>query len=536
MNTPRIWDKEVDIIVIGYGFAGAVAAIEAHDAGAQTLIMEKERHPAGCSPAASGGIMCCNDAQKMFSYLRCSAAGRVPDAILKEFCDELTKNEQYMRKLAEIDGATFRTPRSMKEMGGAIFDHEGREAMYVLMPDQIPGFTESPSWFPGAVKVAGIETGRVPGGMVLMKILMDNVESRNIELMYRTAGKKLVRDPETQDILGVIAESEGKTLTVKARKAVILACGGYENNQEFYKKFCQGIKYISYCHASNTGDGITMAQAVGADIGGMWNLHGSYGFEIPGFKTGFRHCGPAGNMGRYNRLRPTPWIVVDKMGSRYMNEFAPMGADLNHRPMEIFDGSLWMKPFYNPGDNGYPRIPSWVIFDEEGRNWGPIANTSWENYKWSQDNSEEVEKGWILKGNTLEELCDKINADPDSEKKMDVHALRATLEKWNATLRSGVEFDEFRRGARSFYKPIEKAPYYAMKAWPLVTNTHGGLTRDEKHRVLDVFGDPIARLYVAGELGAMIRHVYETAANIGDCITSGRAAGRMAAAETPSNN
>lgn len=199
--------------------------------------------------------------------------------------------------------------------------------------------------------------------------------------------------------------------------------------------------------------------------------------------------------------------------------------------MEVFDGTLWEKPFYNAGDSGYPRIPSWLIFDEDGRTWGPLANTSWETYKWSKDNSEEIKKGWILKGDTLEELCDKINADPDSEGKMDVATLKQTLKKWKETIESGAEFDEFRRGGKSFFKPIEKAPFYAIKAQPLITNTQGGLTRDVKHRVLDVFGEPIPRLYVAGEMGAMFRHVYETTGNIGDCLTSGRAAGKYAAAE-----
>lgn len=525
------WDKEVDVVVVGYGFAGAVTAIEAHDGGAETLIIEKEENPAGCSPSASGGIMCCSDVDKMFNYLKYMAGDRVPDEVIREFCEGLYDNESYVKKLAEINGATFRTPRSMIEMAGAIFDIEGREAMYVIMPEQVPGYTEPPAWFPGAIKVAGIESGKVPGGLMLLKILMDNVDLRKIEVMYRTPGKKLIRDHETDEIIGLIAENAGKEIRIKAKKAVVLASGGYESNPEFYDKFCQGIKYISYCHPSNTGDGIKMGQAVGADIGGMWHLHGSYGFKIPGYRTGFRHNGPAGNMGRYNRLRPAPWIVVDKMGDRYMNELAPMAADLNHRPMELFDGTLWLKPFYNAGDNGYPRIPSWLIFDEEGRNWGPLANTTWENYKWSDDNGEEIKKGWILKGDTLEELCEKTNSDPDGERKMDVAMLEQTLKKWNETIKSGVEFDEFRRGAKSFYKPIEKPPFYAIKTWPLITSTQGGFTRDEKHRVLDVFGEPIPRLYVAGELGAMFRHVYETAANIGDCITSGRAAGREAAAE-----
>ncbi|MDP2645076.1 MAG: flavocytochrome c, partial [Desulfobacterales bacterium] len=71
----------------------------------------------------------------------------------------------------------------------------------------------------------------------------------------------------------------------------------------------------------------------------------------------------------------------------------------------------------------------------------------------------------------------------------------------------------------------------AMKSWPMITNTQGGLTRDAKQRVLDPFGRYIPRLYVAGELGSIFRYVYETAGNIGECFTSGRVAGRNAASE-----
>jgi hypothetical protein len=216
-----------------------------------------------------------------------------------------------------------------------------------------------------------------------------------------------------------------------------------------------------------------------------------------------------------------------------MNEFAPMPQDLNARPMEIFDGSLWLDPLYKPGATGYPRIPSWIIFDEDGRKWRAIAGTAWENYRWSKDNSAEVEKGWIIRANTLDELANKILADRDNDGLMTPAVLQATVTRWNEIVRSGKDDPDFRRGSKSFFKPIQTAPFYAAKVWPIITNTQGGPVHNAKQQILDGYGKPIPRLYAVGELGSLFRTVYETMGNIAECLTSGRIAGRNAAAEKP---
>jgi predicted oxidoreductase len=79
--------------------------------------------------------------------------------------------------------------------------------------------------------------------------------------------------------------------------------------------------------------------------------------------------------------------------------------------------------------------------------------------------------------------------------------------------------------------PIEAAPFYAMEAWPTITNTQGGPEHDEQQRILNYKGKPVPRLYAAGELGSMFGHLYELGGNIGEAITSGRIAGRNAAGE-----
>ncbi|MFC2057290.1 FAD-binding protein, partial [Chloroflexota bacterium] len=88
------------------------------------------------------------------------------------------------------------------------------------------------------------------------------------------------------------------------------------------------------------------------------------------------------------------------------------------------------------------------------------------------------------------------------------------------------------RGPKSFFKPIATPPYYAIKVWPLITNTQGGPVHNAKQQVLDSFGKSIPRLYAIGELGSMFGHVYGGGGNnIGECFTSGRIAASNATVE-----
>ncbi|MFC2056678.1 FAD-dependent oxidoreductase [Chloroflexota bacterium] len=516
------WDEETEVLVAGYGYAGAVAAIDTHDAGAEVLLIEKEAHPAGCSPSAGGALLFVTDVEKAFEYFKISAGGRTPDDVIRAFCEEAYKHPDYIKKLVAVDGAEY-FERGNEGWGWGVFDHPGREGLASIEITKVPGFTNFP-WYPGLPT----------GGTLLVKVLMDNVEARNIPVMFSTPATELIQDEITGEIVGVIAEKEGKSFSIKCKKAVILACGGFEQNEEMRKQFFQGISWTSMCHTSNTGDGIRMTQKVGAGLWHMWHIHGSYGFWFPELgKIGIRHRGGGGPMGRYGREHQVPWIAVDKWGRRYMNELAPMPQDLNHRPMELFDGNLWLAPHYKKGANGYPRIPSWIIFDEDGRKLKALGTKgmSWSPYKWSMDNSEEIKKGWIIKADTLKELAGKLKADPQNDGLMAADILEKTVDRWNEIVASGEMDPDFLRGPKSFFKPIATPPYYATKIWPLINNTQGGPVHNAKQQVLDSFGKVIPRLYAIGELGSMFGHVYETQGNMCECFTSGHFSAMNAAAE-----
>jgi succinate dehydrogenase/fumarate reductase flavoprotein subunit len=436
------------------------------------------------------------------------------------FCKGAQAIPKYLRELAKTDSAKISGPRAL----GGVFDLPGREAYGLCVVKEIPGFRGF-SWYPGPAT----------GGTRLMKLFMDNVEARKVPVLFSTPVRKLVTD-EKGAVIGVIASRGKKQMAIRARKAVILACGGFEQSEEMRKQYFQGAGFVSMCHPSNTGDGIRMAQKVGAALWHMWHIHGSYGFSFPELgPIAIRHGQGYGPYGRYGREKKMVWIVVDKLGRRYMNEYPPMPADLAHRPMELFNGNLLLRPHYREGATGYPAIPSWLIFDEKGRKARPLGTNrlTWNTYRWSKDNSKEIEKGWVIKATTLKKLAATIRKDPDNDGLMSADRLEKTVARWNEIVAAEKIDPDLLRGPKSMFGPIASPPFYAVKVWPLISNTQGGPVHNVKQQVLDPFGKPIPRLYAVGELGSMFGHIYETMGNIAECITSGRLAGRYAAAEKP---
>ena len=155
-----------------------------------------------------------------------------------------------------------------------------------------------------------------------------------------------------------------------------------------------------------------MAQSLGADLWHMWHFHGSYGFLHPDkeeFPYGIRvKRFPDWIPGQEQRaVVQAPWIILDKYGERYMNEFPPYVQDTGWRDMEHFD----------PVTQSFPRIPSLLIYDELGRRRFPMGNPAYNErdmtYVWSKDNSKEIEEGIIKKADTVGELAEMYGIDGD---------------------------------------------------------------------------------------------------------------------------
>jgi succinate dehydrogenase/fumarate reductase flavoprotein subunit len=508
------WDRETDVLVIGYGLAGAVAAIEARNSDVEVIILEKSEYPGGCSILAAGMVLCAREVEEAAEYLTHTSGGRVDDSLVQAFARNLVDNEAYLEELARPVGARIvntkaAEPGKEEDLGyvPAGYSFPGYRTFYRAAVQEIAGF----KGFPWVQRLR-------PAGVNLMKLAMDNVEKRQVEVLFRIPAKRLGTD-DSGTVIGAVAETVKGEISIKARRAVILACGGFEHNRWLLEQYLQGKPFYSMAPLTHTGDGVLMAQKVGAALWHMWHVHGSYGFKFPEFPIAFRHrfTGPR------NTRQIMPWILVDKLGRRYQNECQPAPQDTPHRAMELFDPDMLT----------YPRIPSYIVFDEEGRKHGPIAKPlaiGEHMYEWSKDNLQEVARGWILGEDTLEKLALRIKETGDNEGTMSPDILASTVDEWNNIVARGD--DPFLRPPGTMIQ-VKSPPFYAVPVWPMITTTQGGPQHNARQQVLDPFGSPVPHLYAAGELGSFWSHLYRLGGNLGECLCSGRVAGKYAAAETP---
>jgi succinate dehydrogenase/fumarate reductase flavoprotein subunit len=497
MNIQKVaWTVETDVVVVGYGAAGAIAAINASDKKADVLILEKMGNPGGSSILAGGAIKAARDAQKAVEYLTHTQGGRVGDTLIRTFAEGLCAIPAYLEELAAANGATI----AIREQtdGAGVYPFPGADTFFSIFVQGIPGFEGYP-W---------TSVGTNLNAQRLIKLLADNVEKRHIPVRYNTPVISLATDYDGA-VRGVEARQEGRTIYVKANKGVILASGGFGFNEKLKKEYFEALPVYAMGNPGNTGDGILMAQKAGAALWHMWHFHGSYGFKFDDYEPAIR----VSIGGARNDNRKVAWILLDKYGKRFMNEYHPAPQDTMHRPLEFFD----------PDIPGYPRIPATMIFDEDGRKLGRIANplTAVEAHKltWSADNSEEVKRGWIKQYDTIEALA--------KGEGLDEAEVARSISRWNSFVDRGAD-EDFRRPPGTTVK-IAKAPFYAVKVWPVCTNTQGGPEHDEQQRILDPYGKPIPHLYAAGELGSFFGHLYLLGGNLGECFVAGRIAGSRAA-------
>ncbi|MEM9681708.1 MAG: FAD-dependent oxidoreductase [Pseudomonadota bacterium] len=500
------FDEEFDVVVVGFGYAGGVAAIDAHDNGAKVLLIEKMDAPGGISICAGGGIRLSKDRDSALAYFESTNDGTTPRAMHQAFVDEMMGIEDYVASLAEVnDGKLKRIDRPGN------YPFPGHEDMYFLEIDSIPGFD-------GIREYPHARSHR--NGPKLFKVLHDSIRERGVDVRVGTSAVRLIAGGDNE-VRGLWIEDGNGRKAVKAKRGVVLACGGFEANYDMQRQYWQVYPVISAAFRGNTGDGIRMAVDVGADLWHMWHYHGSYGFRHPDPDYPFSI--------RVKRLpdwAPTvqepsvemAWILVDKSGRRFTNEYTPYLQDTGHRPLDVFD----------PVTQTFPNVPCFMIVDENGRTAYPLGTTIFndteiEPYFWSEDNLKEVQNGILKKADTLDELADMIGCDADT--------LRVTVDRWNAACEDGKDTDHG-RGRKTMMK-IATPPFYMGEIWPVVSNTQGGPVHDEKYRVLNPFGEPIPRLYEAGECGGIWGFLYVGGANLTECFVGGRIAGRNVAGLTP---
>ena len=534
-STPSTWSYTADVVIVGYGGAGAVAAITANNLGANVLVLEKTplvnratptgltiRGGGGNSSVCAGGVGYPINPTTGAEALFQACWGATPMDVCLALCTVASQVPAWLQAM--------KIPHANPTVSTTFGEY--------------PGITQPLNCITGSSSL----TNGCPGGFSAIDGV---VAGLNIPILWNTSATHLIQNPTTNEVLGVQAlQNQSVVLNVQAKRAVILTCGGYEYNEQMKLDYlpCYPVRFEGWQY--DTGDGITMAAEVGA---GMWHMNhqaGTYDMWFPDYNMAWG-CTPSG----------FGWFIVDKYGNRYVNEEVS--------PFSGHGCAAWMGQF-DPTVPEYTRIPSFMIFDSKTFAAGPIGRSVGITYlgvpgaslggaAWP-GNSAALAKGWIIEGATSpSDLANAINqaaiatvptmatlsqigqkmvpAIQGPAGKIQIKAnpsmLTATVNKWNADCAAGNGDTVFGRTAAQM-APVSTPPFYAVPLFPGSYNTHGGPIHDAQWRVCDFNNNPIPRLYEAGELGGEQAFLYVVAvSDIPAYIATGQIAGNNAAMEAP---
>ena len=468
------WDEETDVVVLGCGGAGAVAAISASDAGAQVVIIEKGSDGGGNTRLATMAFLCPANNSSAREHIKALSFGTLGEDIIDVYVEWASKNVDYIKQL-------------------------GGEVEPCLPGPSFPMLPGSETMLRYRVKANA--DGEL-GGESLWNLLKDNLTQRNIPVRRQTVVRRIIRLGE--EVVGVATERDKKPFNIRARKGVVLATGGFEYNEELKREFLGGYPVFAYGDPGNTGDGIKLAQELGADLWHTKAVAAPMGYKFSDFQSAF-----------IMRMPADGYIIVDQNGERFCNE-----TGLEHYSMWMAVTSFDMEAIR------FSRIPSYLIFDERTRLKGPITRVGHganRAYQWSPDNSFEVNRGWIASADSPTVLAGKLGIK-------NPNTLERTVQSYQQACEKGKD-ERFGRSKETLVS--FDGMYYGVALWPCLLNTQGGPRRNARGEILDVWGNPIKRLYGAGEAGSVWGFLYQSGGNLGECLGLGRMVGRNVAGERP---
>lgn len=486
------WDAEYDVIVAGFGAAGAYAAIAAAESGAHVLLMEKaDKAHAGGNSRFGQNYMAPTESDTMIQYLT-NLRGSFTEVSSEESARFLVEGWMTFNDWLLGHGV----PEDMIE--------------YATRPEQ-PELYPDPE-FKGFRKITLRPDPRynaqdVNASLGILRDIVKDMKDK-IDVWYSAPLVSLVQDPVTKIVHGATTSTNGKNYTIRAKNGVVLAVGRFENNPEMIQNFTGYSELAAKGCNFNTGDGIVAAGAIGAK---MWHMT-CCAAPDPNYVNPHTGCAFGWSCACGNDSPPNAWygdmgttsaIIVAGDGTRFMNEAANETRNSRHGQT------------YYHGDWIHMPWPSntWMVFDEAARTGGHKPYWSW-----SDGLENEIAQGWILKANSLADLGSQIEIDGE--------ALSATVERWNTMCAAGMDDD---CGREEGLVAIGDGPYYAFKITPSVTNTDGGPERNVECQVLDWDNKPIPHLYSAGTCGSFWVGSYNGGGNMGENFVTGTKAGTNAA-------
>jgi len=419
---PDKWDYEADVVVVGTGFAGLSAAIEVQDAGCKTIVLEKTATP------ESGSILC----------LGAVTAGG--SSLQKEVGIDFSP-EDYNDRIMGMSG-NKNDPELVQ-----IYAENSGKAIDWLVSLGVEFNTPSGSSHQ-------LAPGYYEGPAVAIPKLISVAREQGAEVLFETKAEQLVLDRANNDmVIGVEAvDKGGKTIYFKAKRAVVLATGGHGASKEILERLCPGWEEsIPVCSLVATGDGLIMAQAVGARVSRdmAYNTGGGAHPKERILITGAMEMKP---------------ILVNKDGKRFVDESIDVYTVITPALVKEKDATAYS------------------IFDSEMmETFKKTITIKIEEY---------IKRGMVIEANTIEDLASKLGLVASS--------LRNTVDTYNEALEKGQQpSPERAKGASKIAVP----PFYGVELVPGIICCRGGLDVNAKAEVFNVNGNKIPRLYAAGEVG-----------------------------------
>jgi 3-oxo-5alpha-steroid 4-dehydrogenase len=462
------WADEADVVVVGFGAAGASAAYEAATAGAEVLVLERTGAAGGAAAMSDGFVYLGSgtpeqseagfddSVDNMKAFLR-AACGPAPDeAKIDAYCEHSLEHRQWL-----VDrGVRFLGTVVPTANGTSPIDGEG--LMFTGGENAYP-YDEIAKPAPRGHVVQG---GR-PGGKVLMRVLSEAALAAGVRTSFDTRVDRLVVD-EHGRVVGLVAMRFGEETAIRARTGVVLTAGGFINNPDMLTEHAPSV-HPTQLRLGTDGDdgrGIRMAQAVGARVKRMDAIECALPFNAP---RSLVHG-----------------ILVNRLGQRFVNE-------------DTYMGRVGQAALVGEGGQAY------LVVDEE--HYAP---------NWLH-----VHAKWVCE--TVEELETEIGLPEGS--------LRSTVAYYNEHATRG-EDPLFHKRPPVLTPLVPPLAAFDLRANAFVYApfTLGGLHTRCDGAVLDLDGEPIPGLYAAGRTtSGVAAQGYCSGLSLGDSTFFGRWAGRSAA-------